>query len=192
MKQSELAMYIANKFLKADIIQTDDAEVMAYYLENIMSMLTFIIPVTLMAVCTDMVWETGMYLAAFFIGRACCGGYHAKTHLSCLLLSLGTYFLFLCLTQLYCQLGQPLFVIAGMVLISNILIYFFAPADSANKRFSKNEYLKYRKKSLLVLLFQNFLFLLVVFQIVEWTFFAAFFGVLQLAVSVGIAKMGYT
>lgn len=189
MKQSELAVCISNKFLEADVIPKDDAEVMAYYLENIMSMLTFIIPVTLVAVCTDMERETVLYLTAFFIGRACCGGYHAKTHTSCLFLSLGTYFLFLCLEQLYCRLGQPLFVIAGMVLTSNILIFFFASADSANKRFSKSEYLKYRKKSLLVSLFQNLLFSLVIFQIVKWTFFAIFFGVFQLAVSVWIAEI---
>ena len=188
MKQSELAMHIANKFLEADIVQRDDAEVMAYYLENIMSMLAFIIPVIIAAICTDMITESVLYLAAFFLGRACCGGYHAKTHISCLLLSLGTYILFLCITQLYYRLGQPLLAIILLVLVSNILIVLFAPADSVNKRFSTKEYLRYRKKSLLILVVQDVVFLLVLFEIIQWTFFAVFFGIFQLAISVGIAK----
>lgn len=188
MYQAELAKNISNQLLRNGLLQKDDIAVMTYYLENIMSFFEVIGSISIIAFWTRTLPESIIYLVAFFLGRSCCGGYHAKSHLRCYLLSMGTYLLFLLFTELYCQFGQPITVIVILVLDTNILLILFAPTDSSNKRFTAKERQCYRKKSMVLLLLHNVLFILAVQSDLNVYWFAFFYGMFQLAFSVMMVK----
>lgn len=108
MLQSDLSKYVSKKFLNYGLLQDDDVDVMAYYLENIISLSLVVFSIMGIAIWTDLYKESALYFLTFFIGRHCCGGYHAKTHLRCYILTMGTYLLFLLLAFGYETAGEQL------------------------------------------------------------------------------------
>lgn len=189
MLQSDLSMYISKKFLNYGLLQDDDVDVMAYYLENMISLSLVILSIIGIAIVTGLCKESALYFLTFFIGRYCCGGYHAKTHLRCYMLTMGTYLLFLLLTVAFENAGEPCIAISFIIVAANILMLLFAPADSENKRFTKKERELYRKKSLFLLLVCDLLYVGVLTNLFTNSFFPFFFAVFQLAVSVAMVKM---
>ncbi len=189
MLQSDLSMYVSKKFLHYGLLQDDDVDVMAYYLENIISSGLVVFSVIGIAFLTGLYQESVLYFCTFFLGRHCCGGYHARTHLRCYVLSMGTYLLFLLLTIGFAKVGEPFAAVTFMVVAANLFIFIFAPADSENKRFTKKEKRLYRRNSLLFLAGIDLLYLGCLTDICMGSFFSVFFAVLQLAVSVAIVKL---
>jgi len=182
-------MYIAKRFLNYGLLQDDDVDVMAYYLENIISLSLVVFSIMGIAILTGLYKESFLYFLTFFVGRYCCGGYHAQTHLRCYMLSIGTYLLFLLLTIGFGKAGEPSTVTTFIVVVTNIMVLIFAPADSENKRFTKKERNLYRKKSLLLLAVCDALYVWIAASSFVYSFFPIFFAVFQVAVSVTIVKV---
>ena len=189
MLQSDLSMYISKQFQNYGLLQDDDVDVMAYYLENIISLSLVVLSIIGIAILTGLHKESALYFLTFFAGRYCCGGYHAKTHLRCYLLTMGTYLLFLLLSIGFIKAGEPNIAVSFIIAAANILIVLFAPADSENKRFTKKEKDFYRKKSLFLLVICDLLYIGTLTNLFTDYLFPFFFAVFQLAVSVAIVKM---
>ena len=189
MLQSDLSIYISQKFLNYGLLQDDDADVMAYYIENIISLSLVILSILGISIVTGLYKESAMYFLTFLGGRYCCGGYHAKTHLRCYMLTMGTYLLFLLLVVEFKNAGEPGIVVGFIVVVANILILLFAPTDSENKRFTKKEKKLYREKSLFLLVVCDLLYVGALINLFTYSLFSLFFAVFQLAISVAIAKM---
>lgn len=191
MLQSDLSIYISQKFLNSGLLEEDDVDVMAYYLENIISLSLVTFSIIGIAILTGLYKESVLYFLIFYVGRHCCGGYHAQTHFRCYMLTMGTYLLFLLVTIGFKNVGNSNVIMIFMITVINVLIFAFAPADSENKRFTKKERRVYRQKSLLLLVCCDLLYAwsLTIPSMYSLYFFSVFFAVLQLAISVTIAKM---
>lgn len=187
--QVKLATFISNKLFVANLLREDDVEIMIYYLENILSFIMIMCPIIIISIFSGQVLESAIYLISFFLGRACAGGYHAKNHLTCFLLSVGTYLLFLFFLNIWRQFDQQIVLVWALVIVTNIIIFIFSPADSPNKRFTEKEKKYYRKKSIGLLFVHNILFVLLSQSYINLYSFSLFYGVFQLAVSVMLARL---
>lgn len=87
----------------------------------------------------------------FFPGlRTYAGGYHAKTHIECIALSL-CIFVISALSSTY-LIGYGKIILASGIIFSIIMVFLFAPAESENKPLSKKKHEKYKKISRIIVI----------------------------------------
>lgn len=92
-----------------------------------------------------------IFITAFALLRQYAGGFHADKFISCLLISC-------CVITAFC-IGihipdQAIYIIGSLAGVSLIIILFFAPVDSKHKRISDLDRTKYRKKLIVILIFE--------------------------------------
>lgn len=186
-----LANNISLHLRMAGYISKDEEDVVSYYLQGLLSLLSVLLTVGIIAKVTSTVRISCIYYTVFFVGRYCCGGYHAKTSTKCYLLTLITYTFFLIFYKAIYLFSFVHVILFVLLLCSNMIIALFAPADTVNKPFSLKEKRTFRKKSLFFMMVCNLLY--IVFQIQtsmliseKVAFICGFF---QLACSVMIAKI---
>jgi len=191
MYLAALANNISLRLRVAGYISEDEEDVLSYYLQGILSLLSVLLTVGIIAKITSNVRISCIYYTVFFVGRYCCGGYHAKTSSKCYMLTLITYMIFLIGYKVIYVSSFASVVLFVLLLCSNIFIVLFAPADTANKPFSLKEKKHFRKKSLFFILVCDLIYF--VLQIRNPVFIsdavAYICGFFQLACSVIIAKV---
>ena len=144
---SKIAQRMAYFFAEKKFIKPEEKDIYSYGYEIMISetinwVITFVI-----AVITQRIMETFFYMLAFMRLRGALGGFHAKSHLGCIVISTAVYVV--CLFILY---GTPInayWILAVVGLILHIgLVFAIAPVAHTNKPFvNKEEYFKFRKKS---------------------------------------------
>ena len=87
------------------------------------------------------------YLAGFIPLRITGGGYHAKTHFSCIMSFSLVFLLLLVLCSVICQMSYINLLFAGMALGA---AYYCAPVEAVNRPLSKAIQLKNRKRCLCI------------------------------------------
>ncbi len=189
MGQADIAKKIAQKFFDSGLLPEDDVEVMAYYLENIISLATVVFTILLIAVLSDTLVISGLYFLTFFVGRHCCGGYHAKTHLHCYILTMLTYGLFLAVKYVFDTFEYSNIIAWSMVIGFNLLILAFAPVDTANKPFTPKERKRYRQKSLMLLLTVDLGYGFAVVNGLSHWLFPIVFAIFQVSASITVEKV---
>jgi accessory gene regulator B len=100
----------------------------------------------LLAIVSDQVWQTTMFIVGFVPLRSLAGGYHAKTHFRCLMTLLFTYAVFLAIIYL---MPQELYISATMICVSLslILVWLLSPVEDKNKPLSASEQRYFRGRS---------------------------------------------
>ena len=95
---------------------------------------------------------TLFYYLGFLPLRYTAGGFHARTHKGCLLLSIGIYWSSMVLLAcLSIQLVK--YLAAGMGISILLIVWKSAPIDHANRLFQKGELVYFRRKSLQAMCF---------------------------------------
>ncbi len=136
----KISQKISEKFVTLGIISNDDYEIYKYGFELIIALLSTVTSIVLISLLIHKFVETVLYLVGFLCVRAICGGYHAKHHYTCYVITTSTYFLFLILN--ICFYSKPyLNLVTGfMTVVSAILIIAFAPIEHPD-----NPMTEYRK-----------------------------------------------
>ncbi len=126
--------YIVNKMRKGmPEIDDERAEVIQYGMELIIGEIPKIILLFTVAFILRIGWLTILAYFAILPYRTCSGGFHLKTHISCIL-STSTFYYGVVLASKFIVL-QPIhkYILIGLVLIFGIImITLYAPADTEN------------------------------------------------------------
>ncbi len=163
---SQLAKNVAYFFVQKKIISSDTEEIYAYGYEILISETINWIITIIIAFCTGSILETVFYMLAFMRLRESLGGFHAKTHYGCILISTIVYVLFLICIYITPNDWYWQIIIFGLSLHTE-LVFKIAPIAHPNKPFSDDrEFQKFRKRSIA----RTFIYGLVVsvFIILPW------------------------
>lgn len=144
---SRLAWNLACFFVEKNIIKSEEKEIYAYGYEIIISETINWIITIIIAIFTKKIIETAVYMLAFMRLRGALGGFHAKSHMGCIVISALVYVL-----CLYIINKTPIniywILIVGGLLLHMGLVIKIAPVAHPNKPFiNEREYLKFKKKS---------------------------------------------
>ena len=135
------------KLISGGYVSDDDAAIVRYGLElNIMKAAAFSAMFIVAAVLKSAVTAL-VFIAFFSVLRSCCGGYHAKTRIFCLISSTLIMAAVIAAVRLT---PEGAVLPAAMVILSVgvLLIAVFAPVDTPAKPFDDIERRVFRRRSL--------------------------------------------
>ena len=143
---ARISRSVSSFFVSRDIVPEDDREVYAYSFEILLATLINFFALVILSVASGTVLETAFFMLGFVPLRQSTGGYHAKNHFRCFLILLFSYTVFLLsLHLLPVELLIPALIV-GTVL-SYVIVFAFAPSADANKPFSNEETIRFKKRS---------------------------------------------
>lgn len=142
----KLSIQITKKLIASKIIPAEDAEIYYYSFEVMLSTFVSLLTIVVWAIIFKQLHNSLYFLAGFFISRTISGGYHANTHTICFLLTQLIFITFLCLVT-FVDISNIKLILCMVMIFSNFIILLIAPIDNKNKKFSENEYQRYKKKS---------------------------------------------
>ena len=142
-----LSKKISSFLVNNGIVTKEDQEIYDYSFEVLLATIMNFLALYLIALVLDRVWETTMFIAAFIPLRSLAGGYHAKTHLRCLLVLLIIYALVL-IVVIFAPQSFFIFINIGSVFFSVFLVWFLSPVEDENKPLTENEkkHFKFRSR----------------------------------------------
>lgn len=120
----------------------NETEIYAYSIEVLISLFINLIILFFMAFILKKTVELIIFIVFFSVLRSFAGGYHAKTHIECISLSLSLFILSALSSTYLIEYGK-IILITG-ILFSITMVFVFAPSESENKPLGKKEYKKYK------------------------------------------------
>lgn len=145
---SKAAERLAYFFAEKNIIKSKDVSVYKYGYEIMIAETINWLITIIIALFTQKIIETIVYILAFMRLRGALGGFHAKSHWGCIIISTAVYILCLsivCLTPIKIYW----ILIAVSLILHMVLVLTLAPVAHPNKPFiNEAEHLKFRKKSI--------------------------------------------
>lgn len=128
----------------------NDREVYAYSIEVLLSLLINFIILAITAYILKKSAELIIFIIFFSGLRIYAGGYHAKTHLECISISF-VIFIISSLSNNILKSYSEILLFVGLA-FSVLMVFVFAPAETENKPLSKDERIKYRRFSRIIVL----------------------------------------
>ena len=156
---NSIAKNLSKKLVTLDIIKFDDYDVIIFGLEVILSTIFEILGLLMLGLFFNSFLEIIIFIGFFSLLRVNSGGYHASTCFRCFLLSSVLSFSSILTLKNTAWLNTPL-TLFTLIISAIIIIIAYAPIDTPNKPFSSEEFVMYRKKSLLILSFEVLLIIL--------------------------------
>lgn len=145
----KICCFITSIWCKRGVISPNDESIYRYGLELLMSTavnLLCLIGISIL-LKEKLFWIS--YLASFIPCRIFGGGYHAQTHLGCILFTIGLYLLAIFSARLVPTNSAPIVCIAITVFLL-VTVFALAPVSAHNKPLMPCERKKYRKIALLI------------------------------------------
>ncbi len=128
----------------------DEKEVYAYSIEVLLSLLLNLIIISVAAYIMNKKWELLVFIIFFSGLRSYAGGYHARTHVECMFISLSIFVISaMCSTYLK-QYGE--FILVFGIIFSTLMVFWLAPAESENKPLSENKRKRYKVISRIIVI----------------------------------------
>jgi accessory gene regulator B len=190
----EIAEELSLILVTNKIIKLDNRKYYTYGIELILNdTVTFLI-IGIIAISTNMLLDSVVYLLVFCILRAYAGGYHCKTYVQCLITSL-TIYSFMLLLDTYIANDLKLIISFILMAISCPVIFIFAPISNENSPVTEAQEKKYKLFSRILVIAIIVVFTLSIslancrfsFEI-SWAMFAVF--ILMLASKILLIERG--
>ena len=143
---TRLAKKISHYFIEKEVINEQDYEIYVYSFELLISTLVNMVLIIVIALLSKKLTETVFYLLAFLPLRVIAGGYHADTHLRCILILFISYLIFL-FALTFISLKLSVIISIASLIISTLIILIFAPVEDQNNPLSKEQKIKLKLKS---------------------------------------------
>lgn len=132
------ASKISSFFIHKKIILEKDKEVYDYCFEVLIAfLLNFIIIISLALITRTFLFGM-LFLLAFLPLRITVGGYHANTHLKCMITLVFTYLIFVSLIRVF-PANLITVTCFGILALSESIIFLFAPSEDKNNPLNKNK-----------------------------------------------------
>lgn len=116
---------------------TEEKEVYAYSIEVILSLILNLIILYETAYMIGKIPELIIFIVFFSGLRTYAGGYHARSHIECMTLSFIIFIISAMSSTWFITYGEFIMVVG--IIVSNILIFKYAPSESENKPLGKNQ-----------------------------------------------------
>ena len=161
---AKLAKKLTDSFVKKGSVKEEEADIYVYGFQLILSSASYALIFIIISILTNVLLASAVFFAGFYVIRTFCGGFHASTYLRCHVLFAANHLAFIAL--LYLIPSDMIKVVSSILYALCIIsILLFAPVDHKNKRFIKNEYRRFRKKSVIYGFVLVLVLLLVIFDI---------------------------
>lgn len=147
---TRMSAKLSSFFAENGVIEKEDIEVYDYSLQILLSTVINFAAVIALAIVTRTVLFSAVFLLGFIPLRLMAGGYHAKNHLRCFLILIGTYAAF-ATGILFIPERLLVILTASAAVISILLIFLLAPVEDKNKPLSEDEKKSYKRKSRMAL-----------------------------------------
>ena len=148
---------VLNYLIIHGLIDENEYEIFDYCFQIIFSALFSSVFILMWAILFKQVINTLLFFIGFFFCRTFSGGFHANNQTTCFLLTQIIFLSFILIITYY-EIQRSNITIIVITLLTDLIIYFFAPVDNINKPFNKNEIKRFR--------FQSRLFLMIITLIV--------------------------
>lgn len=184
---TSMAQKVSSFFVFNDMIREEDEEVYSYCFEILFSTVINFAFVVAVSIIFNKVPEMLFYLAGFIPLRRAAGGFHAKTHFRCFCTLVVTYSVFLMILShmsgnLNCFI---LFILQGF---STLFVFMFAPIQNENRPISKEERVRFQRKSRLIIL-AGCLFSMIILLFSSMYAFSFIFGSFTASLSLFTAQI---
>lgn len=140
----KLALWFASYLVKNKLIEKASQDVYTYGFELILSATTNILLMALISIAFCCYYDWVLFLAAFIPLRTTAGGYHASSHLRCIMVGTIVYTILLLITQLHVNWAGTA---VAIVFISFLLILVLSPVEVQNKKLNTACRMKNRRLS---------------------------------------------
>ena len=134
-------------YAKNDYIAMHMRSSYAYGFEILLSTLMNVLAVLFVAFFFHSIIGAVFYMGSFILTRTVCGGYHAKSHLACILLFTMIFVVFCFVIRMMDDRIVSLYNLVTSI-VSGIVIWCVAPVEASNKPLSKGKRIKFRRLSL--------------------------------------------
>lgn len=188
-----LSVNITKIFISKGIISKEQKAAYEYSFEILISTFVYAILFLLTSILTKTLSESLVFWFSFSVLRSIAGGYHADTHLICNMLTMLCHISFICFLYFIPDLAMFI-IITVSLLISSVIVLFFAPIDHPNKPFIKTEKKRFR---ILSCIYAFVIILVAVSTIIFYSanyanyLFGYSFGTLVATISLVAAKINY-
>ena len=183
---NQLAQKLSSFFVFHGLIFSDEQHIYTYCFEIILSSIFAWGSVICIAILANLIFPTVLYMGGFFLFRSLSGGYHAKTHLNCYLLSLTTYLLFL-FTAKFLPVSTYWIISIAFIVVASPTLFFIAPVDHKNNPFADDKKKQLKTKIRILLFIYLFIMLFLLYSNYVSIVFYFSCGFLQAAISVAVA-----
>ena len=146
-----LAKSTARFFVSQNIVKSEYEDIYAYGMEILLSTVINGVIVLFIAILSDTVLLSLLFFTAFILMRRSAGGYHAKTHIGCMMILIAVHLMFMVLINVIPDSIIPILSYFSIA-YSCISVYLFAPVEHPNKPLSSDDRRKLRVKSLIYIL----------------------------------------
>lgn len=138
-------------------IPDSEREIIRYGVEGILNNLLGIFIALTVGIFCDCVFESFIFWIFFWILRKHAGGFHAKTKIRCLIMSVVLLFIAF---EFLLKAGWTINVYTWIMAIGSGCIFYLAPVETHNKQLDEEEFRVYRKRTRMILSIQLILYVL--------------------------------
>lgn len=139
-----ISMKISKSLLKSNAVNQDELNIYAYGIQLlILGIVDWCITFLFMLLIGE-IYLSIVYLLIFFALRKHCGGYHAETHIRCIVISNAVYVLSVLASANMQYENFTTLLLVGEI-INFIIIYKFSPVEHPNKHIEPVEMARHRK-----------------------------------------------
>ena len=150
-----------DKLVECNVINEEYKELYSYGLQQGLIIIANILTTIAIGCIFKMIWQSIVFMIAYFSLRLYAGGYHAKSQLHCYLLSI-----VLTLTVLLAIRSIPWtnFTCLIVAFAAGIVIFLISPVEARNKPLDPMERFVYKKRTRIILM-AEILILLLMFEL---------------------------
>lgn len=143
---------LVNAMREYGIVKDDDSyEIVRFGAEILIMKILFLFITILVGFLTSSLIEIIIFMLTFQPLRMYCGGYHAETKISCAVSSVLMMISVVVLNKVISATILPMFPVIA-ILVSSIIILYFAPLGSPNKPLDEDEKTVYKKRARFILI----------------------------------------
>ena len=162
---SRMSEKITDVFVESKIILFEEKDIYKFGVKQGIMIVLNLFTLFVIGAIYKMIFDVLIYILAYIPLRSYAGGFHAKTHARCYLLSI------IILNTVLLIIKKSLISVIAccfLTFFNGLLILFLAPVEDENKLLDDVETVTYRKKTLVILLLE--LLCLIVALCVKWFF----------------------
>lgn len=143
-----LSKNIADFLLSKKCFDEDSKCVYVYGTELILSSLIGILTILILSIVFNCFAKGLLFYLSFYTLRSYAGGLHCNTHLKCNLTFIAVFIICIFSDKFLQAFKYSTIVIVSMIIVSAVIIAFFAPIENIHKPIDKNQRKKFKLISL--------------------------------------------
>ena len=185
--------FVSKKIVKVLIqekkVDNKDRDMYEYCFELLVSTIVSILSILILSLIFGEFLSSVIFLGSFILTRLCCGGYHAKSHLTCFFTTMANYFFFLIALLTLSKINIYFINISNV--FSLVLLTLFSPAENEYNPLSPTEKKKHKRNSAFIAIIISIICLLVSFTFQNMFKFvcSASIGLLSAALSMILGRI---